>query len=93
MRKEDPMEEMVGRALAAAGVRFTTPAETRPAPGSSHTLDFHLLDYDLYIEVKQFHSDRIAEQMSRAPNVIAIQGRAAAEWFCRAINGEKNERG
>jgi len=37
-------------------------------------LDFYLPDFDLYIEVKRFHSPRIGEQMSRHPNVIAIQG-------------------
>lgn len=37
-------------------------------------LDFYLPDFDLYIEVKRFHSPRIGEQMGRYENVIAIQG-------------------
>ena len=34
---------------------------------------------------KQFHSDRIAEQMSRAPDVIAIQGRRSAVLFAEIL--------
>jgi hypothetical protein len=37
-------------------------------------LDFYLPNYNIFIEVKQFHSNRIAEQMSREHNVIALQG-------------------
>lgn len=44
-------------------------------------LDFYLPDYDCYVEVKQFHSDRIAKQMSKRDNVIAIQGKGALECF------------
>lgn len=69
------MEAMLASALAEASIQFTAP----------HNLDFHLPDHDVFIEVKQFHSDRIAEQMSRAPNVIAVQGRAAVEWLCEQI--------
>jgi len=44
-------------------------------------LDFKLNDYDIFIEVKQFHTDRISDQMSRADNVIAVQGREAAKFL------------
>jgi hypothetical protein len=44
-------------------------------------LDFYLPDFDVYVEIKQFHSNRIAEQMSRRDNVIAIQGRKAMDCF------------
>lgn len=52
-------------------------------------LDFYLPDLDIYIEVKQFHSDRIAKQMARRPNVIAIQGRGAVLTFCAMLKGPK----
>ena len=72
----DPIEKIVADALEAADLVF----------GESPVgLDFYLPDYKLHIEVKQFHSDRIAEQMSRAENVIAIQGREAAEWFANLV--------
>lgn len=75
----DPVERIVADALTRAGVPFTTGDEN--AAG----LDFYLPDHDLYIEVKQFHSPRIEEQMSRAANVVAVQGRAAAEWLATRI--------
>lgn len=63
----DPMEAATAEVLALAGVRYHR--EHRESG-----LDFYLPDFDVYIEVKQFHSDRIAAQMSRRRNVIAIQG-------------------
>lgn len=78
----DPIEAIVASALTSAGVAF----ERDGANTSRPPLDFYLPDFDLYIEVKQFHSDRIAGQMAKAENVIAIQGRAAALAFARMIN-------
>lgn len=76
----DPMEKIIREALSDADIRFVCDGE-----GETKKLDFYLPDDDLYIEVKRFHSDRIGEQMSRAENVIAIQGMKAAEFFARAF--------
>lgn len=65
--KPDPMEEATEKWLLTNGIRYE-----RMDAGIG--LDFFLPDFDLYIEVKRFHSPRIGEQMSRAENVIAIQG-------------------
>lgn len=73
LSKPDPMEAGVRDALTQIGITFTEP--------SPLNLDFYLPDYGVHVEVKQFHSDRIAEQMSRAENVIALQGRAAVNLF------------
>lgn len=75
----DPMEAVVSTALESAGIRFES------GPSAPARLDFYLPDHDIYIEVKQMHSDRIAEQMSRAPNVIAIQGMQAARFFASLL--------
>ena len=75
----DPMEKLVADALRAAGIRFVEENET------PERLDFYLPDFDVFIEVKQFHSDRIGEQMSRAPNVIAAQGAAAVGLLAKLI--------
>ena len=73
----DPMEAIIAAALDGAGIRYTCGAEpTR--------LDFQLPN-GVEIEVKQMHSPRIAEQMSRTDNVIAIQGRRAVEWFASLL--------
>lgn len=63
----DPMERKIADALDAAGVEFEH--ERRP-----ENLDFYLPAFDIFIEVKRFHSPRVSDQMRRAPNVIVAQG-------------------
>jgi len=77
----DPIEQIVETALLRAGLGFTKDGE-----GDTRGLDFHVTDFDIFIEVKQFHTDRVAEQMSRVENVIVIQGRRAAEAFARILS-------
>lgn len=74
----DPMEREIATALQAAGISYRVGYATKE-------LDFHLIDFDVWIECKQFHSDRISEQMARHPNVIAIQGLGAAKAFARML--------
>jgi transcriptional regulator with XRE-family HTH domain len=81
LRTRDPMEQLVERALQRAGVEY----ETDQGGGTATGLDFYLPQHGVAIEVKRFHSDRIAEQMSRAPNVIALQGEPAIRLFCDAV--------
>lgn len=78
----DPLERMVEKALLEAAIDF----ETDRGGGGRHNLDFYLPDQGVAIEVKQFHSPRIAEQMSRAPNVIALQGIESVRLFCDLIS-------
>lgn len=75
----DPMEKMIRDALDTRGIAY------REGGRNDARLDFYLPDADLYIEVKQFHTDRIAEQMSRAENVIVAQGRNAVAALARMI--------
>jgi hypothetical protein len=77
----DPLERMLAEALTAAGIRFVTDA----GGGNPSRLDFRLPDHDIEIEVKRFHSPRIADQMARAENVIALQGEATVRWFCELL--------
>lgn len=79
----DPLEQAVYAALCAAGIPFYY--EGTGSAGKTRRLDFYLPNYDVYVEVKQFHSKRIAEQMGRADNVIALQGRAAVDLFCMML--------
>ena len=79
----DPMERIVYHALTDASISFVG-ENGKGAVG----LDFCLTDIDVHIEVKQMHSPRISEQMSRAKNVIAIQGIGAAKEFYRMLNSK-----
>ena len=76
----DPIEKIIATALTNAGLEYKSDF------GGGAVLDFYIPQWDVHIEVKQFHSPRIAKQMARAENVIAIQGRNAAEWFATLLN-------
>lgn len=73
----DPMERMVAEAFEAAGIGYRTNATCG--------LDFAIDGEPVFIEVKQFHTPRIAEQMARVDNVVAIQGRQAMLWFASLV--------
>ena len=81
--KPDPMEKIMRDALDREGFVYTQ--DGRHGGEANNGLDFFLPDYGVHIEVKQFHSARIADQMSRAPNVIAVQGRDAVEFFAALL--------
>lgn len=76
----DPMETIVRDALDAANLFYVEEEDPRAL-----RLDFYLPIADVHIEVKQFHTDRIAEQMSRTPNIIVIQGVGAAKLFAQML--------
>lgn len=77
-----PVEKIVAGGLEAAGVWYK-----RGDTLEAH-LDFYLPGLDIWIECKQFHTDRIAEQTARVKNVIVIQGMDAARFFASALARE-----
>lgn len=77
----DPMEAVIERGLETAGIEY------RRADANPRHLDFYLPGLDLYIEVKRFHTPRVAEQMARVPDIIVIQGMKAAVTFVKMISG------
>lgn len=92
----DPMEKQCAEALTLAGQKFIHESQGKAA---THELDFAINREPLprvYVEVKKAHSWRIAEQMARVPNVIAIQGDAAMAFFVKLCSAtaraEKAER-
>jgi transcriptional regulator with XRE-family HTH domain len=84
----DPMERMVEAALLRAGIAFVTDRDG----GIPENLDFYLPDFDVFLEVKRMHSDRIAGQMARAPNVIAIQGEASVRFLVSILAARRSVR-
>lgn len=81
MRPRDPCEVIVYDALKSAGFNFTTERQN-----PSQRLDFQIPSMNLLIEVKQFHTPRIAHQLEGYENVILIQGKHAAKMFSELIN-------
>lgn len=81
----DPMERLIADALDSIGEPYQT---------NILALDFYLPNRDVFIEVKRMHSDRIAEQMSRADNVIAAQGVAAVSLLAdmlRSLTADREQ--
>lgn len=73
----DHLEKKIAEAMDEVGIEFIHESENK-----EQGLDFYLPYFDVYIEVKQFHSDRISRQMESKDNVIAVQGRKSAELLC-----------
>jgi len=81
----DPMEQLISDALNKRGIRYT--GETH---SDNKSLDFYLPEMGVHIEVKQFHTPRVAEQMGRVSDVIVAQGRGAVEQLAAWIeDGDK----
>ena len=74
----DPIEAIVARALRAKGYDYIHEFEG---------IDFLVKNTGVFIECKQFHSDRIARQTARVGNIIVIQGRDAALLFEKMLVG------
>lgn len=72
----DTLEQSIANALNDAYIDFIHESEN-PHQG----LDFYLPEYDVFLEVKKFHSDRISRQMASRDNVIAVQGVKAVNFL------------
>lgn len=79
---DDPMEKQFAMICRLHDIRCERADQSKGSSG----LDFFLPDYDVYVEVKRFHSPRIAEQMARRPNVVAIQGDGAMDAFAKILS-------
>jgi hypothetical protein len=76
-----PLEKQFIILMEGAGVEYTRPEQTQSDPTN---LDFYLPAMDLNVEVKQWHSDRIAGQLSKLPRnaaALVLIGRQAVEKF------------
>lgn len=74
-----PLEDAIRTTLRDCGIAFIE-EENNPT-----RLDFYLPDYDVHIEVKGGHSERSGEQLSRAHNVILVQGVKSVRLLCLAL--------
>lgn len=76
----DDLEETIGNYLTEQGIEFLHESQNK-----AQGLDFYIPEYDVYIEVKKFHTDRISKQMASQNNVIVLQGKLAVRLFCKLI--------
>ena len=61
---DDPLETRMVDLLNDRRIAFERPERDT---GDPTNLDFYLPELDMYIEVKQFHTDRIARQLAKVP--------------------------
>ena len=54
--------------------------------GNNQRLDFFLPDHDVYIEVKQYRSDRVNNQLKLHENIILLQGKKSVKFFKELLN-------
>lgn len=80
----DHLEKSLAQALDECGIAFVHESENK-----EQILDFYLPFFDVYIEVKQYHADRIARQMSSKDNVIAVQGKKSVELLIMLLRSKK----
>lgn len=76
----DFLEKEIAELLTVKGIKFIHESEDR-----NLRLDFYLPDFDIYLEIKQYHSDRVNEQLKSEENVIVIQGKKSLEFFKHAL--------
>lgn len=72
------MERIIADALEEAEIAYIRGKATGE-------LDFYIVGSGVWIECKRFYSPRIANQMARQSNVIAVQGMAAARQLATWI--------
>jgi hypothetical protein len=90
----NPVEKTFERFCEKYDIAF---ARTERNRSSRSTLDFHLTDYNLSVEVKQFSSDRIHEQITRSgeTSVMVLIGVGAVLALERLVGdleaGEERE--
>ena len=87
MNITDPLEKSLASALDDAGIEYVHESEHG---NHNNGLDFYLPKYGVYIEVKQYHSERVSEQMKRHEEVIVIQGKSAVNYFASLIKNNRS---
>ena len=89
----DRQEKAMMALFEGSGIEFTRPDVDHREPT---TLDFYLPAFNLYVEIKGFHSERIARQLSKVPEkatAIVLQGPNAVRDFARLCTALKLDDG
>ena len=81
---EQAVEEQLAKTLDDVGIQYVHESENK-----EQRLDFYLPFFDVYIEVKQYHSERISDQMSSKDNVIALQGIKSVQFLTTVLKRSK----
>ncbi|MCY1374892.1 hypothetical protein D9M68_551420 [compost metagenome] len=83
----DFLEQSVADILAFHKIKFIHESENNKS-----NLDFYLPDFDVYIEVKQYHSDRVLKQLSGKEDIILIQGKKSISMLKELLKWQEKIR-
>jgi hypothetical protein len=72
----DHLEIDLATTFMEKGIDFIHESENK-----EQRLDFYLPNEKVYIEIKQYHSERTNEQLESQDEVILIQGKKALQYF------------
>ena len=72
----NPQEIQIKEILELKGIDYVHESQN-----NGSRLDFYIPKYNVYIEVKQYYSERSNSQLSSQDNVILIQGKDAISFF------------
>lgn len=78
----DHLEKSLADFLASKDIGFVHESQNK-----DQILDFYLPGFGIYIEVKQYHAERVAKQLASQEEVILIQGKKALDFFINKLNG------
>ena len=73
-------EKLAEEVLLRHKLRCTRPDREKRTKANG-TLDFHLTDFDLLVEVKDYACERMVSQIGNRTNVIVLVGRNAVKGF------------
>lgn len=74
------LELEVANVLTDNGIEFIHESQL---PGQS--LDFFLPQFNVYLEVKEYYSERSSKQLQRSDDIILIQGKKALYAFLAMV--------
>lgn len=78
----DHLEKALADFLVSKHISFIHESQNK-----EQVLDFYLPGHGIYIEVKQYHTDRVTKQLAAQEEVILIQGKKALDFFINKLNG------
>lgn len=78
MKITDPLELRIMEILNIKSIKFIHESYSN---GINQRLDFYLPDYDIFIEVKKYHTERVLKQLESQDNIILVQGEKSVKFL------------
>lgn len=83
MHISDFLEKEIASTLDNIGIKYIHESQNNKS-----SLDFYIPKHDVYIEVKQYHTDRVLSQLRQKENVILVQGKKSLQFFKNMLSND-----